>query len=89
MTDRRRPDLPFIPVDDDFRANAVFPGYVASDTVFRAAENRVGIVAGATSGVSQIISPYGIQSASGAIKERGFITGETIVHKGRRKLYNR
>ncbi|WP_276356319.1 nitrilase-related carbon-nitrogen hydrolase [Cohnella caldifontis] len=81
--------LMLIPVDDDFNGNAVFPRYAASDTVFRAVENRVAIVTGSTSGMSQIVTPYGLMAAASPINERTYITGETVLGDGGRTLYNR
>lgn len=81
--------LVLIPVDDDFNGNPVFPRYAASDSVFRAVENRVAIVVGSTSGMSQIITPYGVMSASSPVNKRGFITGETYLPSEPGTLYTR
>lgn len=81
--------LVLIPADDDFAGNAVFPRYAASDTVFRAVENRVAIVTGTTSGMSQIVTPHGRMAAASPINERAFIVGETALGDGGRTLYNR
>ncbi|WP_159886431.1 nitrilase-related carbon-nitrogen hydrolase [Paenibacillus puerhi] len=79
--------LVLVPVDDDFRANTIFPNYAASDSVFRAVENRVSLVTGTTSGMSQIINPYGEMIAAGPVNERGYITGETFLYEGKGSVY--
>lgn len=71
--------LVLIPVDDDFNGNARFPYFGASDTVFRAAENRVPIVTGATSGLAQIVTPYGEVIDAVPVNERGFVTGDIFT----------
>ncbi|TJY41145.1 apolipoprotein N-acyltransferase [Cohnella pontilimi] len=81
--------LVLMPADDDFNGNAIFPRYAASDSVFRAVENRVGMVVGTTSGMSQVITPYGVMTAKSEVNERGFIAGETFFYNGPRTLYNR
>lgn len=68
-----------MPVDDDFAGNRWFPPLHASDTVFRAVENRVAFGLGATSGVAMVIDPYGRITAESGINQRGVVTGETFV----------
>ncbi len=81
--------LVLVPVDDDFNGNSVFPRYAASDSVFRAVENRVGMIVGTTSGMSQIISPFGEMNARSEINKQGFTAGETFLYEGPGTLYNR
>nr|WP_198044811.1 nitrilase-related carbon-nitrogen hydrolase [Lysinibacillus timonensis] len=71
--------LIFIPADDDFGGNKRFPYFAASDAVFRAVENHVAIASGSTSGVSQIVTPYGQVTATGGVNQRQFIIGETFI----------
>lgn len=68
-----------MPVDDDFSGNRWFPPLHASDTVFRAVENRVAFGLGATSGVAMVIDPYGRITAESGINRRGVVMGETFV----------
>lgn len=68
-----------MPVDDDFNANTKFPAYHASDSVFRAVENRVVFVNGTTNGLTVIVDPYGRIVSEGAVNERGFIVRETFT----------
>ncbi|ABU58168.1 apolipoprotein N-acyltransferase [Roseiflexus castenholzii] len=68
-----------MPVDDDFSGNRWFPPAHASDTVFRAVENRVAFGLGATSGIAMVIDPYGRITAESDINQRGVVTGETFV----------
>ncbi len=81
-------DIVLMTVDDDFDANPHFPPFHASDSVFRAAENRVAMGLGTTSGISLVIDPYGRITAEGEINERGVIVGETFVVEGK-TLYTR
>ncbi|WP_274366054.1 nitrilase-related carbon-nitrogen hydrolase [Paenibacillus thermotolerans] len=71
--------LVLMPVDDDFNANPLFPHYAASDTVFRAVENRAAIVTGSTAGMSQVITPFGEVTAASGINTREWISGETFT----------
>jgi apolipoprotein N-acyltransferase len=84
---RQGAGLVLVPVDDDFNGNSRFPYFGASDSVFRAVENRVSIVTGTTSGISQIISPYGEMISSGSVNERGFIAAETFTAE-KQSLYS-
>ncbi|MDY6878391.1 MAG: nitrilase-related carbon-nitrogen hydrolase, partial [Chloroflexota bacterium] len=77
-----------MPADDDFEANAWFPAHHASDTVFRAAENRLAFATGTTSGLSVVVDPYGRIVAEGGVNERGVIVGETFTVPGQ-TLYTR
>ncbi len=81
-------DIMLLTVDDDFNANTTFPPFHASDGVFRAAENRVAMGLGTTSGISLVIDPYGRITAEGEINERGVIVGETFTVDGQ-TLYTR
>lgn len=74
--------LALIPADDDFNGNKQFPYFAASDAVFRAVENHIAIGSGSTSGVAQVITPYGEMTAMSGVNEREAIAGETFVlHK--------
>jgi apolipoprotein N-acyltransferase len=77
-----------MPVDDDFSGNRWFPPLHASDTVFRAVENRVAFGLGATSGVALVIDPYGRITAESGINQRAVVTGKTFV-VSERTLYTR
>lgn len=77
-----------MPVDDDFSGNRWFPPLHASDSVFRAVENRVTFGLGATSGIAMVIDPYGRITAESGVNQRGAVTGETFVVSGR-TLYTR
>ncbi len=79
---RNGADIVLMTVDDDFNANATFPPFHASDGVFRAAENRVAMGLGTTSGISMVIDPYGRITAEGEVNERGVIIGETFTVEG-------
>ncbi|MDW8215165.1 MAG: nitrilase-related carbon-nitrogen hydrolase [Roseiflexaceae bacterium] len=68
-----------MPVDDDFSGNRWFPPLHASDSVFRAVENRVSFGTGATSGVAMVIDPYGRITAESGVNRRSVVTGETFV----------
>jgi apolipoprotein N-acyltransferase len=59
-----------MPVDDDFNHNRWFPAFHASDSVFRAVENRVAFGLGTTSGISLVVDPYGRVMAESGINER-------------------
>jgi apolipoprotein N-acyltransferase len=67
-----------MPVDDDFR-NRWFPAHHAADSVFRAVENRVAFVTGSTSGLSQVIDPYGRIAAESDLDRRSAITGQLFT----------
>ena len=77
-----------MPADDDFGGTPWFPPFHASDSVFRAVENRAAFGVGAISGISMVIDPYGRITAEGGINERGVITGETFTVPGQ-TLYTR
>ena len=81
-------DIVLMTVDDDFNANTTFPPFHASDGVFRAAENRVAMGLGTTSGISMVIDPYGRITAEGEINQRGVTVGETFTAEGQ-TLYTR
>ena len=85
---RNGAQIVLMPADDDFEANAWFPAYHASDTVFRAVENRLAFATGTTSGISVVVDPYGRIVAEGAVNERGVIIGETFTVP-RHTLYTR
>ncbi len=85
---RNGAQIVLMPADDDFEANAWFPAYHASDTVFRAAENRLAFATGTTSGLSVVVDPYGRIVAEGGVNERGVIIGETFTVPGQ-TLYTR
>ncbi|MFQ3632509.1 apolipoprotein N-acyltransferase [Roseiflexus sp.] len=68
-----------MPVDDDFFGDRWFPPLHASDTVFRAVENRVAFGVGATSGIAMVIDPYGHITAESDINRREVIVGETFT----------
>jgi len=74
--------LALIPADDDFEANARFPYFAASDAVFRAVENRLAIGSGSTSGIAQVITPFGEMTARSGVNERGYIAGDTFTFEG-------
>lgn len=65
-----------MPVDDDFKANRQFPLLHATDSIFRAIENRIAFGLATTSGVSMVISPYGEIMASSGMNQRAIIQGE-------------
>jgi hypothetical protein len=67
-----------MPVDDDFR-NRWFPAHHAADSVFRAVENRVAFVTGSTSGLSQVIDPYGRIITESDLYRRSAITGQVFT----------
>jgi apolipoprotein N-acyltransferase len=71
--------LAFIPADDDFYGNGRFPWFAASDAVFRAVENHLAIGSGSTSGVAQVITPYGEMTAKSSVNRREYIVGDTFV----------
>jgi len=74
--------LALIPADDDFYGNSRFPYFAASDAVFRAAENHLAIGSGSTSGIAQVITPYGEVTAISHVNRRETIVGETFVLNG-------
>ncbi len=76
---RNGAQLALIPADDDFNGNKRFPYFAAGDAVFRAVENHMAIGSGSTSGVAQVITPYGEMTAMSGVNERGAIAGETFV----------
>jgi apolipoprotein N-acyltransferase len=71
--------LALIPADDDFYGNAQFPYFAASDAVFRAVENHLAIGSGSTSGVAQVITPYGEMTAKSGVNKRQSIIGDTFL----------
>lgn len=71
--------LALIPADDDFYGNSRFPYFAASDAVFRAVENRLAIGSGSTSGIAQVITPYGQMTAMSSVNQREFVVGDTFV----------
>ena len=77
-------DIVLMTVDDDFDANPNFPPFHASDGVFRAAENRVAMGLGTTSGISLVIDPYGRITAEGEINERGVIVVRRLRLRSKR-----
>ncbi len=79
---RNGADIVLMPVDDDFNANTRFPPFHASDGVFRAAENRVTMGLGTTSGLSLVIDPYGHITAKGTLNKRGVTVGKTFTVEG-------
>ncbi|MFT4414316.1 nitrilase-related carbon-nitrogen hydrolase [Fredinandcohnia humi] len=68
-----------IPADDDFYGDSRFPYFAASDAVFRAVENHVAIGSGSTSGIAQVITPYGEMTASSNVNQRQAIVGDTFI----------
>jgi len=81
-------DIVLMTVDDDFNGTPWFPPFHASDSVFRAAENRVAMGLGTTSGMSTVIDPYGRIVAEGEINQQGVILGETFTISGQ-SVYTR
>ena len=77
-----------MPADDDFEGNGWFPAYHASDTVFRAVENRIAFANGTANGLSVVVDPYGRIVAEGSVNERGVIAGQTFAVPGQ-TLYTR
>ncbi|HWL24407.1 MAG TPA: nitrilase-related carbon-nitrogen hydrolase [Ureibacillus sp.] len=71
--------LMLIPADDDFEGNQQFPYFAASDAVFRAVENHVAIATGSTSGIAQIVTPYGQINAISGVNKREYIVGDTFI----------
>lgn len=71
--------LILIPADDDFYGDARFPYFAASDAVFRAVENHVAIGSGSTSGVAQVITPFGEMTAKSDVNKRSYIIGDTFL----------
>ncbi|SOC05991.1 apolipoprotein N-acyltransferase [Ureibacillus xyleni] len=71
--------LATIPADDDFYGDKRFPYYAASDAVFRAVENHLAIGSGSTSGVAQVITPYGEMTAMSGVNQRQYIVGDTFT----------
>lgn len=80
---RNGAQLMLIPADDDFGGDGRFPYFAASDAVFRAAENRLAIGSGSTSGIAQVITPYGEMTAMSDVNERQAIAGTTFVTEGK------
>lgn len=68
-----------IPADDDFYGDSRFPYFAASDAVFRAVENHVAIGSGSTSGIAQVITPFGEMTAKSEVNERSYIVGDTFT----------
>ena len=85
---KRGAKIALIPADDDFGGDGRFPYFAASDAVFRAVENRLAIGSGSTSGLAQIITPYGEMTAVSAVNERSYIVGDTFVSE-RTSFYTR
>ncbi len=77
-----------MPVDDDFNHSRWFPAFHASDSVFRAVENRVAFGLGTTIGISLVVDPYGRVMAESGINERTAITGKAFIVPGT-TLYTR
>jgi len=75
--------LVLIPADDDFGGDGRFPYFAAGDAVFRAVENRLAIGSGSTSGIAQVITPYGEMTAMSGVNERQAIAGTTFVTEER------
>ena len=71
--------LVMIPADDDFYGDKRFPYFEASDAVFRAVENHIAIGSGSTSGVAQVITPYGEMTAMSNVNTRQYIIGDTFT----------
>ena len=67
-----------LPVDDDFDTRW-FPAFHAADSVFRAVENRLALGLGTTSGISQVIDPYGRMTARSDLYTREVISGPTFT----------
>lgn len=80
---RNGAQLALIPADDDFDGNGQFPYFAASDAVFRAVENGLAIGSGSTSGIAQVITPYGEMTAMSGVNERQAIAGDTFVSEKR------
>lgn len=74
--------LLLIPADDDFYGDERFPYFAASDAVFRAVENHIGIGSGSTSGVAQVITPFGKMTAVSGVNKRQSIVGDTFMVEG-------
>jgi len=85
---RNGAEIVLMPADDDFGGTPWFPPFHASDSVFRAVENRATFGTGAINGLAMIVDPYGRITAEGGINERGVITGETFTVPGQ-TLYTR
>jgi apolipoprotein N-acyltransferase len=77
-----------MPVDDDFNHSRWFPAFHASDSVFRAVENRVALGLGTTNGISLVVDPYGRVMAESGINERTAIIGKIFTVSGT-TLYTR
>ncbi|MBW2563043.1 MAG: apolipoprotein N-acyltransferase, partial [Deltaproteobacteria bacterium] len=77
-----------MPVDDDFNHSRWFPVFHASDSVFRAVENRVAFGLGTTNGISLVVDPYGRVMAESGINERTAIIGKTFTVSGK-TIYTR
>lgn len=84
---RNGAQIVLLPVDDDFDTRW-FPAFHAADSVFRAAENRLAMGLGTTSGISQVIDPYGRITAKGDLYKREVISGPTFTVVGQ-TLYTR
>ena len=70
--------IALLPVDDDFDTRW-FPAFHAADSVFRAVENRLAMGLGTTSGISQVIDPYGRMTARSDLYTREVIAGPTFT----------
>jgi len=75
---RNGAQIVLLPVDDDFDTRW-FPPFHAADSVFRAVENRLAMGSGSTSGISQVIDPYGRMTAKGNLYTREVIAGPTFT----------
>ncbi|WP_434339753.1 nitrilase-related carbon-nitrogen hydrolase [Motilimonas cestriensis] len=73
-------DIILMPVDDDFKGNKQLPLLHATDSIFRAIENRVTYGLGTTSGVSMVINPYGQVTARSQFNQREVIQGTSSIH---------
>src|SRR5690606_4260322 len=86
---RNGAQIALIPADDDFQGDVLFPFFAASDTVFRAVENRMAIATGSTSGLAQIVTPYGVVTAESSMNQREYIIGDTFVMDDNQTLYTK
>lgn len=80
--------LVLIPADDDFNGDKRFPYFAASDAVFRAVENHLAIGSGSTSGIAQVVTPYGEITAMSSVNQREAIIGPTFI-AGDRTFYTK
>ncbi len=68
-----------MPADDDINQNRWFPAYHASDTVFRAVENRVAFGLGAVRGIALVIVRYGRIVAESDVNKQMVISGNVFT----------